>query len=81
MSVNVHKCIINEIKYKLEYNYRYKTDNLDISNNIIIYSPSKSVKTELIAKYVASRILFFNEYFQTIKSPKFIIYYCELSCL
>lgn len=77
VSHEVHQCIINELKYKITYSYSYKFNDKEVKNNIIIYTPNKSAKFDTLARYTASRILFMNHYLNTIKSPKFTIYYCS----
>ena len=72
LSVQIHNCIKHNITK--EYNVDYGTGTLQI------YTNNKGIKYDVIRKIVA-RILFFNAYLNTTKTPIFRIYACPMKKL
>ena len=72
LSVQIHNCIKHNITKEYTVNYG--------SGTLQIYTNNKGIKYNIIRKIVA-RILFFNSYLNSTKTPIFRIYTCPMKKL
>lgn len=87
VSLDVQNCILENIKYKYEIEFRYnsymKNNNnnqygeINLDSTFEFYVGKKDIFTnEFNIKLIIARLIFFNQYLNVGRTPKFRIFFC-----